>query len=458
MKSDRERLKAVRYAVCTALAAALVAGCAAGGGSMARSGSSAKAAARADSNADKAVAAAERAVERSPQDASLRAALANDYLLAGRFASAATTFEDAIALGDNSPRTALAVSLAYIGAGRNAEALTMLDQWRDSIPASDFGLALALAGETTRGVDILSDALRSGEGSAKLRQNLAYAYALDGRWPEARIMAAQDVPAGQLDARISEWAMQGRPEDGNKRIAGLLGAPVRADAGQPVHLALSSTGSSSVAAFSAPATAAAELPAIEDGDNAANRVEAFATAEETVRQPVTVPFASAGGLPDMAPAEEAFAAPASNPAPRAAGISRAVTVPVPRAQPAPTRTPAISTAPAQDALGRPGNPAECTHLVQLGSFSSPENARRAWQVYMKQNPALRDEDKRISEAVVRGKKYWRVAAAGFDQRSANLMCSSVKGRGGSCIAYSESRPLPGVQPNQMASGPMRARR
>ncbi len=82
-------------------------------------------------------------------------------------------------------------------AGRNRDAVAILDDWRDAIPVADLGLALALAGEPTRGSAILADALRNGENTPKLRQNLAYAYALDGRWREARIMMMQDVPADQ---------------------------------------------------------------------------------------------------------------------------------------------------------------------------------------------------------------------------------------------------------------------
>ena len=35
--------------------------------------------------------------------------------------------------------------------------------------------------------------------------NLALAYAFTGDWTAARTIAAQDVPADQLDARIQQW-------------------------------------------------------------------------------------------------------------------------------------------------------------------------------------------------------------------------------------------------------------
>ncbi|PIM50389.1 sporulation protein, partial [Roseateles chitinivorans] len=129
---------------------------------------------------------------------------------------------------------------SYSAAGRHRDAVAILEDWRDAIPVADLGLALALAGEPTRGSAVLADALRNGENTPKLRQNLAYAYALDGRWREARIMMMQDVPADQIDARISDWAAKTRPEDNQLRVAGLLGAPLRSDPGQPSRLALNS--------------------------------------------------------------------------------------------------------------------------------------------------------------------------------------------------------------------------
>jgi len=190
---------------------------------------------------DKAIELAEAMVAASPREPAYRALLAHAYLKAGRFQSASATFDDAMKLGDNSAMTALGLALSYSAAGRNRDAVAILDDWRDAIPVSDLGLALALAGEPTRGSAVLADALRNGENTPKLRQNLAYAYALDGRWREARIMMMQDVPAGEIDARISDWAAKTRPEDYQIRVAGLLNAPLRSDPGQPSRLALNTS-------------------------------------------------------------------------------------------------------------------------------------------------------------------------------------------------------------------------
>lgn len=424
-----------RYALCSALAAALVAGCA-GSVDLARGGSGSATEVKSQLPLDRAIASAERAVEKTPQDGAQRIALGNAYLQAGRFESAAAAYEDAIALGDRSARTALSLSLAYVGAGRSGEAASILHQWRDAIPAADLGLGLALAGDTSEGVAILADALRSGPNDPKLRQNLAYAYALDGRWREARLMAAQDVPADRLDARISQWALQGRPEDYQKRVAHLLGTPVRPDEGLPQHLALSATGSTHTAAASGltndmdaavlAISSETELPAV-----AAVETSAPAPAERSAQPASSV----------LSPAKDAFAAADF----RHDVISRPVVQPI---SSGPSTRAFASAAPSPgDAVPSDDNAAG-THAVQLGAFSSKANAEHAWKLFVQRNPGLKDRELRISEAMVNGRKFWRVAAAGFDVSSARQMCSRIKGRGGGCIAYAEDRPLPGALPGQ----------
>lgn len=469
MTSSSQGHASRRYAFSSVIAVALLAGCA-GTGELAKAVSYAgSASARTTGKADRAIDKAETAVAKNPQDASARAILANLYLQAGRFDSAATTFSDAMALGDSNPRTALSLALAHIGGGRNRDAVALLDQWRDSIPAGDLGLALALAGETSRGVAVLSDALRGGDNTPKLRQNLAYAYALDGRWSEARVMAAQDVPADQLDTRISNWAMMGKPEDYQRRVAGLLGTPVVTDPGQPSQLALGGAPSFGPASAEAAQVAAAprggELPALDGTpsyvDVPTQRTAAYEEAADVV--PVSIDDG------DAAPASR-FASAFSD-APAAANSTEFVSKPVVQdvsnksrdshwratQRPVPRAIARLSEASAPVRQAKLAA-ADCTHLVQLGSFSSEANARRAWDIYRSRHPELKDHELTITPAVVGGRKFWRVAAAGFDRSAAVNMCSSVKGRGGACIAYAESRPLPGALPSSRGSGPMRARR
>ena len=372
----------------------------------------------------KAIALAEELVAANPREGTYRALLGQGYLRAGRFESAAQALNEAMQLGDSSARTALSLALAYAGTDRPRDAVAILDDWRDAIPAADLGLAYALAGEAARGVTILHGALRGGENTPKLRQNLAYAFALDGRWREARVMAAQDVPADQLDARISGWADRSRPDDGRQRIATLIGAPLRSDRGMPAQMALSaSVDQQQLAAETGvqrlPATAAAsELPPADPA----------ALAEY---QPVSLP--AAGGP-----------APASSAAPLRFAASPVVQ-PVPASLPGEAPRAERAPAPAAFAAHRPGlRPRRAaapvagkgsSHAVQLGSFSSEQGARRAWGYYTARNPELRNFRMTITPAKVRGKSFWRVAATGLDGRGAGGLCSKVKARGGVCFAY-----------------------
>ncbi|GGZ92889.1 SPOR domain-containing protein [Novosphingobium arvoryzae] len=405
---------------------------------------------------DKAISLAETAVAGNPREPSYRALLGQAYLRAGRFESAVTTLDDAMKLGDNSGKTALALSLANIAAGNARAAVAILDDWRDAIPASDLGLALALAGESTRGVAVLADALRGGENTVKLRQNLAYAYALDGRWREARTMVAQDVPANLVDGRISDWAMKAKPEDHKLRIAALLSAPLRADPGQPAALALvnSATAEQLAAERSAAPLVAAAAPA---------PVPAYAAAPVELPAVADVSPAAATELASYAPVDAAPESVADAPvyaAPAPAVVQQAgvtfVSTPVVqalparyKAKPAPRTMAAAKTAPRAVPAYRMAAATGGAHAVQLGSFKSPQGARRAWGYYAAKNPELKNFRMVITPAKVKGRDYWRVAAAGLDSSGAQGMCSAVKSRGGVCFAYSTRPAAVGKAPAPM---------
>ena len=436
--------KAIRFAITGAVAMGILAGCASSGGSkqLARAGDQAV---RATAKQGRAVDAAEGQVARNPNDAAARVALGQAYIEAGRFQSAAVTLHDAIALGDESGRTQLHLALAQIGAGNGHAAVELLDGARDAIPASDRGLALALAGETGRGVAVLLDALRGGENSPKLRQNLAFAYALDGQWREARIAMAQDVPADRIDDRIGEWAMMSRPEDVQRRVASLLAVPMGVvDPGQPTALALGAAPQEQQFAAAEPAPAPVEAapavaisPVVQAAAAELPPVDSAPAPAEPAR--TSTSFAAAFGA---APPPAYVAAPQARPvAPGKAPILAA----------APYRTAALAVAAAPAGQG--------THLVQLGSFSSEANARRAVQHYTARNPELRGLQLTITPAVVRGKNFWRVAAAGLDRGSASSLCSGLKNRGSVCFAYAADHAPLGARPMMawFGAGPAKAR-
>ncbi len=527
---------AFRNAVTGVLAAVVLAGCASAIAAPRDNKAAAVARAQqfiAQGRADRAIPVVEGAVAADPRDATLRVLLGQAYLRSGRFASATAAFNDAMTLGENSSRTALSMALSLAAQGNGREAVGLLDDWRDAIPASDYGLALALSGETGRGVAVLSDAIRAGENTPKMRQNLAYAYALDGRWREARMMTQQDVPADQVSDRLTQWAANGRPEAFQQRIASLLGTPVRNDPGQPQALALNNTPSAEQLAAEAGAVpsmqrsdaalAEAELPPVQQRNAPAMAMATTAPVElapaqadytpPTYTPPAYTPPAYTPPTYSAAPApvaEQAYAPPVYTPLPAQAYEEPQVTYqsapvvqphvaaqPAPRPQAAPVRpagrvraaaapvVPPVAPPAAQAAARSAAGPARAaparvaavavparaaaggTHLVHHGSFSTQQGARRAWGIYTAQNPQLRSFRMTITQANVRGRSYWRVAAAGFDASSANGYCGNLRRRGGACFAYATpvtgpGRVAPGrAAPNQQqrqAGGPQMARR
>jgi tetratricopeptide (TPR) repeat protein len=401
--------------------------------------------------AAKQVAAAERAVTKAPSDAVARARLGQTYLAAGRFVSAGTSFEDAVSLGDKTPSTALGMALSYIAAGRNAEATALLGQWGDAIPVSDHGLALALAGQPAEAITLLGDAIKQGENTPKIRQNLAYAYALAGHLPEARMIAAQDVPADKLETRVSEWALAASVGTQQSRVAALLGAPVRDDAGLPVALALAPSAGRPALAAAEPVAPPAELPALVGGAPAMAHVEPLAAPEPIAASPQPAAFAAAEAAPapevaDIAEVMRRYEArkPAQDVAPAKARPSALAAVRARQERKLASAKPAAS-APAG------------THVVQLGSFTTEAGAHRAWNIFVSRDASLKGRELRITQATVNGRRYFRVAAAGYQAAEARSKCSSLKGRGNACLAVADRSAPHGSVPAK-ALAPMLARR
>lgn len=428
MTRNRSSAKALRTVVSSALVAALVIGSAGASNLSART--TAGSGNRVDlglsrGKLDRAVEQAEKAVAAKPADAALRLALGHAYLAAGRFESASVTFDDAVKLGDESGPTALSLALALTASGQQQTALGVLEDWRDVIPASDLGLAFALAGEAGRGVAILTDTLRGGENTAKVRQNLAYAYALDGRWREARLMASQDVPADQIDDRIGAWSLTVRPEATQARVATVLGVTPRNDSGQPQRLALVVPTATPVA----PQVAAAE-------------VIAPVTAPAPVAEPAPIAWAELPASTKLAPLPApvpAVPTPAEK-ASFAAAFSGHGYVTQPTtldARPVAAR-PVAAVAARKATAPRPSVAVRGTHRVQLGSFSSAANAQRAVRTFVARN-GFTNAQLSVTPVVVNGRNFWRVAASGFSAGSAAQACSSVKSRGGACFAYAATK-------------------
>ncbi len=419
-----------RLILSTVLAAGVLTGCATGAIKPGKFVASAQGA-MAKGNTKLAIENTEKAVLADPRNASYRVLLGNAYLKAGRFESARQAYDEAMELGEDGSRTALSLALADVALGRYPEAIDTLNSYRDSLAPADYGLAVALAGQPGQGVAVLSDAIRGGENTVKIRQNLALAYALSGQWREARAMAAQDLPASEVGARMETWAMMGQRELTRERVAELLSVPLRSDTGQPTALALAN--------FPSTMQLSAE---------AATRAEPLAQAAVTELAPLDEPIAVAPSLADASsqPMQGQLAMidlPASTPAPvykAPAYKAPAHTYPAKIAlKPARAATPAVKPVVNASVGNSP-------HGVQLGAFSSAEGARRAWRHFAARNPALASYRNVTTKVTVNGKTLWRVRAAGFSGlAAATSLCGSVKAHGGPCLVLRDygSTTIPG---------------
>ena len=177
---------------------------------------------------------AERAVERSPNDAGFRALLGNCYLAAGRFTSAEAAYRDSLSLVANQPQLILKLALVMTALGKSGEAIRMLAEAQSVIDPADLGLALTLAGDPQSALQVLDPAARATSADSRTRQNLALAHAFAGNWEQARLIAAQDIPADQVDARMTQWMALAKPARASDQVAAFIGVtPVAGDPGQP---------------------------------------------------------------------------------------------------------------------------------------------------------------------------------------------------------------------------------
>jgi len=408
----------------------------------------------------KALSHAEAAVQAEPRNGTYRALLGKAYLEAGRYAAASQSFGEALELGNTDSRTVLSYALTTTAIGKGKTALNELLEWETALDPADAGLAIALAGNPKRGVFILTNALRAGQNTPKLRQNLAYTYALDGNWRAARVMAAEDVPADQLDARLSDWAAKARPEDHMLRISSLLGVAPTTDDGMPARLALANFPSTQEMVAEAkakmPVDQAPAQIAAAPGQPSQTEAMTFehatapVKAEQSVKRVAQAPTPVAPVAPVAKPAPKP--APVAAPTPRVSSktvqpagprfISRPVAQKLPQAAPAKRVAQAPKPKPTPKRVA--SAPAGDTHLVQLGSYVSKEEAKRGWVSLKRKFPQLASHDLVVTKAEVKGKIYYRVAAAGFGRQGAAQMCSAVRSSGRGCFAYSKANPPKGA--------------
>lgn len=375
---------------------------------------------------------AESAVEGSPQDAGFRALLGNCYLAAGRFASAEAAYRDALTIYGNQPQVVLKLALVQIAQGKNDEAKLLLAEARGLLDASDAGLALALAGDAQGAVAVLEPAARAVGADSRTRQNLALAYAFAGDWEQARTVAAQDVPADQLDGRIQQWMVLAQPARVSDQVAAFIGIrPAASDPGQPVRLALNQN------------ETVKQVAAEPIGDVPAGLTS---TATVTLREvsPAVEP------MPEAAPVAMAAAEPAAPPPPPPYVAPEPVTLADarPALSPAAARLseplPKLREAAVPTAVAKGKSRA----VVQLGAYSSRERIAFAWNKVSGKYETL----KRYTPVTARftggeGVVY-RLSVKGFDsERDAINLCASLKRAGRDCFVRTAS----GDAPVQFAS-------
>jgi Flp pilus assembly protein TadD len=382
-----------KFAACSFILGATMAGCAStGSGTQDAAALDAGQAGTLAANAEralardegaKAVLSAEAAVATSPNDPQYRALLGQAYLSDGRFASAETAFEDALTLGQADARTVIGLAMVRTASGRSSAARDLLAAHMDVVPATDYGLAMALAGDTEEGLRILWAEARQPGASAKVRQNLAYTLALAGRWRESKLIASQDLSPAEAGKRVGEWAVLARPGAKAQQVAHLMGVTPQADPGLPVALALH--------AAPAPVEMAAVPELVPPAYMAAPAPIEHFTGVAPVAQPVRPAFAMI--------------------------------------QPIPAATPSATSQKAQVRPVKSGG-----YVVQLGAFSSAEGADQAWRKISSRYQNVRNFGPIANKAQVKGHIYHRIAVSGFDSLDeAKRLCAGLKANGSHCF-------------------------
>src|SRR5690348_2043794 len=406
---------------------------------------------------------AERAVAQNPDDAGFRALLGNAYFAGGRFNSAEAAFKDSLTLYSNQPSVILKLALVDTALGKKDDGVPLLQAGRSALDASNYGLALALAGQPDQAIPVLEAAARAKGADATVRQNLALAHALAGDWTEARTIAAQDVPGDKLDSRIREWMQIASPAKASDQVAALTGiTPAAVDRGQPVRLALRKS-DTMVAQATAPAPKPAVQVAPEPQVQVAEAAPPASAPQPTIVQAAAAPAPAPVATPAVAPAPAASApspepviaeAPAPTPVAMIAAAARDVTAAA--AREVSSVVDAVmpkKAAPVQHAkphrvatIRRPAGPG--TAVMQIGSYRTPEQVMAGWHNLTQRYPALRAYLPSKARFDSPKGTFWRLSIQGFDnQRDAIARCNMLKSHGGQCFV----RNFAGDAPVEIAS-------
>lgn len=377
-------------------------------------------------NPQKAVTHAEAAVAFDPKNGEYRQLLGETYLFAGRFVSATQALNEALSLDPANGRTALNLALAQIAVGDWNTARQTLETHSGSIPASDRGLAIALAGDPGTAVELLSNAARQPGADAKTRQNLALSLALAGNWQQARAVASFDISPDQLDARILQWASFSRPQNAYDQVASLLGVTPVQDRGQPEQLALARSMITAVAAQQVADPVEAYMP--DTGVVSAAAAAPAATAVDTAMTGTVV-----------APA---ITAPGGNQivfAPRQEVVQAVPARAIAAVKPAPARVEVGARKSLAVAIKAPVEdfkPGKGSWSVQLGAYDNAGVAQDAWGRAVRRTPLLKSMTPTSASVTTNAGSFQRLAVGGFDRSGADTLCRKVRAGGGKCFVRS----------------------
>jgi len=351
---------------------------------------------------------AERAAFAAPQSAEFRMLLGQSYLKAGRFTSARDAFGDTLTLDAGNGKAALNLALAQIATGDWKAARETIAAHADTIPVSDRGLAIALAGDPAVAVDLLASAARADATSVKTRQNLALSLALAGRWTEARAVVGLDLAAADADKRIVEWGAFARPKAASDQVASLLGVTPVEDKGRPAALALN---------VAAPVAVASVAPA--------EAVPAPVAAAPVEVAAVAVPPAPVSAAPEAAPSLNTGV-----PAVQFAARQEIV-------QPLPAKPEAVAVVkPATKAAAVEETPralAAGKFYVQLGAFDTAGVARDAWKRAARQFPTFSGHTPQGVTVKTASGSFYRLSVGGYARPDAIKLCLSYRAAGGRCF-------------------------
>ncbi|WP_260598647.1 tetratricopeptide repeat protein [Sphingomonas endolithica] len=376
---------------------------------------------------DAAIKAGEQAVGYAPQVAEYRVLLGQAYLKAGRFTSAHSAFADAVTLDPSNGKAALHLALAEIAEGQWDGARRTLDAHAGTIPVSDRGLAMALAGDPAAAVELLSDAARAPEADAKTRQNYALALALAGRWADARTVVAMDVAPDQVDARITQWASFAKPTSASDQVASLLGVTPVQDPGQPIALALSATGGGTALAAQAPVES--YMP------GAQVQPEAVAAVAADVPAPVPAePQMVAASVSNVSfgARQEVVQARPVTPV-RAVGTKREIA----SGAATPTKNKAVAVTKVAKTAGAEGAGsralAKGNFFVQLGAYDNAAVARDAWGRVSRAHAGFAGQRPLGVPVSTKAGTFYRLSVGGFARGDAVQLCQNYKAKGGNCF-------------------------